>query len=137
MGDREDFLDWFDTTWRAAEVALHSGDAAPRLTTWSEREPVTLFGAWLDADGPAAARDVFLKLARSFSQATGSDIKLVAADVSGNLAYTVHREITSTCVNGESRDYILRVTQVYRREDGVWKVVHRHADTGPAAADAP
>ena len=64
-----------------------------------------------------------------FSQATASDIELVAADVGGDLAYTVHREITSTSVSGEPRDYILRVTQVYRREDGLWKVVHRHADT--------
>ena len=137
MGDREDFLDWFNTTWRAAEDALHNGDAAPRFKTWSEREPVTLFGAWLNADDPAAAREVFVKLAGSFSQATASDIELVAADVSGNLAYTVHREITSTSVSGEPRDYRLRVTQVYRREDGLWKVVHRHADTEPAPADAP
>lgn len=137
MGDREDFLDWFNTTWRAAEDALHNGDAAPRFQTWSDREPVTLFGAWLNAAGPDAAREVFLKLARGFSHATSSDIGLVAADVSGNLAYTVHREITSTTVNGEPRDYELRVTQVYRREDGVWKVVHRHADTEPESADGP
>jgi ketosteroid isomerase-like protein len=137
MGDRDDFLDWFNTTWRAAEDALHNGDAAPRFETWSEREPVTLFGAWLDAAGPTAAREVFVKLAREFSQATASDIELLAADVSGSLAYTVHREITSTSVAGEPRDYVLRVTQVYRREDGVWKVVHRHADTEPEAADVP
>jgi ketosteroid isomerase-like protein len=24
--------------------------------------------------------------------------------------------------------YTLRVTQIYRREDGEWKVVHRHGD---------
>lgn len=137
MGDREDFLDWFDTTWRAAENALHNGDAAPRFETWSEREPVTLFGAWLEAADPAAAREVFTKLAREFSDATASDVVLVAADVSGDLAYTVHREITSTSVNHQPRDYVLRVTQVYRREDGVWKVVHRHADTEPEAAAGP
>jgi ketosteroid isomerase-like protein len=32
-------------------------------------------------------------------------------------------------VNGLPRSYTLRVTQVYRREDGDWKVAHRHADT--------
>jgi len=78
-----------------------------------------------------------LNLAESFSEATSSDIELVAADVSGDLAYTVHREITSTSVNGQPRDYVLRVSQVYRREDGAWKVVHRHADEQPQANRAP
>ncbi|WP_173923063.1 nuclear transport factor 2 family protein [Agromyces sp. Marseille-P2726] len=128
MADRDEFLDWFDTTWRAAEDALHDGDAGPRFQTWSERAPVTLFGAWRNAIDPAGARDVFLRLAEGFSDVTSTDIDLVAADVSGDLAYTVHREITSTSVDGEPRDYVLRVTQVYRREDGEWKVVHRHAD---------
>ncbi|HEV7185635.1 MAG TPA: DUF4440 domain-containing protein [Leifsonia sp.] len=128
MGDRDDFLRWFNTDWRAAEVALHSGDAGPRLRTWSERAPVTLFGAWRDAEDPVGAREVFLKLAQAFSQATSSEIQLIAADVSGDLAYTVQREITSTIVNGEPREYVLRVTQVYRRENGNWKVIHRHGD---------
>ena len=45
------------------------------------------------------------------------------------MAYTVGLEHTSTSINGEARSYVLRATQVYRREDGQWKVVHRHADT--------
>ncbi|WP_415856913.1 nuclear transport factor 2 family protein [Sinomonas sp. G460-2] len=137
MGDRDDFLDWFNTTWQAAEVALHNGDAAPRFRTWSEREPITLFGAWLSANGSRAVREVFSKLARAFSDATSSAIELIAADVSGDMAYTAHREITSVSVDGSARAYVLRVTQVYRREAGEWKVVHRHAaeeadvSTGP------
>ena len=128
MSERDEFLEWFNTSWRAAEDALHNGDAQPRFTTWSEHSPVTLFGAWRNAVGPDAARAVFVKLAESFADASGSDIDLVAADVSGDFAYTVHREITSTTVDGEAREYVLRVTQVYRREDGEWKVVHRHGD---------
>jgi len=137
MSERDDFLGWFNTTWRAAEVALHNGDAGPRFQTWSETEPVTLFGAWLNATDPGSVREVFLKLADTFSQATSSEIDLIASDVSGDLAYTVHREITSTIVNGEPRGYILRVTQVYRREDGTWKVVHRHGDEEPEADEGP
>lgn len=84
-------------------------------------------------------REVFRELARGFSQATSSEIELIAAEVSGDLAYTVHREITSTVVDGAPRDYILRVTQVYRREDGTWKVVHRHGDEqiGSGGPDGP
>ena len=137
MGDREEFLEWFGTSWRRAENALHNGDPEPRFRTWSEREPVTLFGAWLNATDPAGAREVFIKLAHAFSQVHSSEIDLVAADVSGDLAYTVHREITSATVNGERREYILRVTQVYRREEGEWKVVHRHGDDEPDAEAGP
>jgi ketosteroid isomerase-like protein len=59
------------------------------------------------------------------------------ADVSGHLAYTVHRERTSVSVDGSPRDYVLRVTQVYRREAGTWKVVHRHADADQASPGPP
>lgn len=137
MDDREAFLEWFNTRWQAAEVALHGGNAAPRFETWSDREPVTLFGAWMNADNAVAVREVFVKLAEAFSQATSSEIELVAAGVSGDLAYTAHREITSTIVDGELRSYTLRVTQAYRREGGEWKVVHRHADEEGPAADRP
>lgn len=128
MTDREDFLQWFNTTWRAAESALHNGDAGPRFNTWSEQAPVTLFGAWRDAEDPAAVREVFRSLAEAMSGLASADIELIAAEVSGDLAYTVQREITSTSVDGRPRDYVLRVTQVYRRENGTWKVVHRHGD---------
>ncbi len=137
MGDREDFLAWFNTDWREAEDSLHNGDASPRFKTWSERNPVTLFGAWLDATDAEGAREVFLSLAETFSEATFSGIELIAADVSGDLAYTVHREMTSTNVRGHPRDYVLRVTQVYRREEGAWKVVHRHGDEERQADGGP
>jgi ketosteroid isomerase-like protein len=137
MDERDAFLAWFNTEWREAETSLHNGDAAPRSRTWSDREPVTLFGAWLNANGPYAVREVFSKLADQFSRATSSEVELVAVDVCGDMAYTAHREITSTIVNGEPRNYVLRVTQVYRREHGDWKVVHRHGDEEPKAEGGP
>jgi ketosteroid isomerase-like protein len=137
MSERDDFLAWFDTDWRAAEIALHGGDPGPRFDTWSDREPVTLFGAWLDAHGPEAVRALFTRLGDTFSKPASSDVDLIAAEVSGDFAYTVHREMTSTTVDGQPRDYVLRVTQVYRREAGAWKVVHRHADEQDDASTGP
>src|SRR5262245_38068647 len=54
MSERKEFLTWFDSTWRQAEIALHNGDAGPRFATWSDRPPLTLFGAWFTATDPDA-----------------------------------------------------------------------------------
>lgn len=128
MSDDSEFLEWFRTTWKDAEDALHDGDAAPRFETWSDREPVTLFGAWLTARNAGEAHLAFRQLASTFSHAGECSIDLIAHGVSGDLAYTVAREVSSTSIRGEHRDYVLRCTQVYRREHGTWKVIHRHAD---------
>jgi len=50
MGDRDDFLEWFNATWRSAEIALHHGDASPRSQAGWRRAPVTFLGVRLDAD---------------------------------------------------------------------------------------
>jgi ketosteroid isomerase-like protein len=33
---------------------------------------------------------------------------------------------------GPPRDMVIRVTRIYRRTDGDWKLVHRHADFPPS-----
>ena len=45
------------------------------------------------------------------------------------MAYTAGLAHTSVSVDGQPRTYTLRATQVYRRENGEWKVAHRHGDT--------
>jgi ketosteroid isomerase-like protein len=51
--------------------------------------------------------------------------------VSGDLAYTVTIERSETRVSGAESvaPMVLRVTHIFRKEDGVWKLVHRHADS--------
>jgi ketosteroid isomerase-like protein len=128
MSAGEEFLEWFETTWKDAEDAVHNGSVDARSATWSDHAPVTLFGAGWNARTPEEARAVFQRLGESFGDFESGEVDLVAYDVHGDLAYTVHREHTKTSVHGEPRDYVLRVTQVYRREDGAWRVVHRHGD---------
>lgn len=111
-----------------AERNLHSGDAQPRHDMWTRNEPVTVFGAWYSRAGQADVRMLFDTLAASLSDCTSYEVELIAAGASGNLAYTVTYEHTSASVMGEPRSYTLRVTHVYRREGGEWKIVHRHGD---------
>jgi ketosteroid isomerase-like protein len=129
MNDRDGFMGWVGSSLRDAEVAMHCGNAAPRLAIWSSKEPVTVFGAWMSGTGSEEVRRLFRRLEGTFSDFTSFSHDIVAADVIGDMAYTVGYEHSKVSVNGQPRDYTLRVTQVYRREDGEWKVAHRHADT--------
>jgi len=115
-----------------AETAIHNGDPAPRLAMWSAQDPVTLFGAAISKNGAAEVRQFFRVLASQFSDCTSYRFEVVAAGVSGDLAYTVGYEHTSVSIDGVPVEpYTLRVTHVYRREDGEWKIVHRHGDSPP------
>jgi ketosteroid isomerase-like protein len=131
MSEREDFLVWVNSQLRDAEIAVHEGDATRRRAIWSHQEPVTVFGAVKSAVGRSEIDDLFSQLEQSFSGCTSYIFEIVAADVIGDMAYTVGYEHTQAVVRGESRTYTLRATQIYRREGGEWKVVHRHGDSPP------
>ena len=135
----DDFLD--STIPRQVEVeeAIHRGDVGPRMEMWSKHDPVTLFGAW----GPCKSgwdevSRIFRWVASRFSESRSYDFELVAAGVSGDLAYTVGYERSTASVDGGPPEpNTLRVTHVYRREDGEWKIVHRHGDHLPFDQSPP
>jgi ketosteroid isomerase-like protein len=129
VAEDQGFLTWVRTVLHDAERALHDGDPEPRWAIWSRQEPVSVLGAWRDALGRQAVDELFTSLGRSFSDCTAYTFELLAHDVVGDLAYTAGLEHTSASVDGEPRTYTLRVTQVYRREEGEWRVAHRHGDT--------
>ena len=139
MTQVEEFLDEMLPRQLEAEHALCRGDAGPRAATWSHREPVTLFGGavplrrgWEEVNG------TFRWLARRFAGLHDYDLELVAAGASGDLAYTVGLE-HKTVVRRDAEapvTYTLRVTHVYRREDGQWRIVHRHGDHPPVDQQA-
>jgi ketosteroid isomerase-like protein len=129
MTDREDFLAWVQSALRDAEVALHNGDPAPRRALWSRHEPVSVLGAWRSASGQREIDALFTGLGTTFAECTSFAFELLAYDVVGDMAYTAGLEHTSASVDGQPRSYTLRATQVYRHEDGAWRVAHRHADT--------
>jgi ketosteroid isomerase-like protein len=132
MAEVDDFLEAVLPTLREVETALHSGDAKPRFATWSHDNPVTVFGAVRNVQGWDDIAPAFEWLASSFSDCRSHDRDVIAAGASGDLAYLVSVEHTTCSIGGGPVEpYSLRVTLVFRREDGQWKVVHRHADPAP------
>ena len=137
MSELDDFLTTALARQLEAERAIHNGDPEPRVALWSKNDPVTVLGAVQNATGWDEASKLFRWLAAGFSNCTAYSFDLIAAGVSGDLAYTTGYEHTSVSWDGVPLEpYILRVTHVYRREDGEWKIVHRHGDKVSADKNA-
>lgn len=137
MIDTEEFLASVLPRLTAADTAIHNGDAAPRKALWSTKDPVTLFGAAVTTTGWPEIDATFDWLASRFSDCTSFEIEVVSAGASGDLAYLVVFEHTTASIGGGPPvSYSLRVTTVFRREEGAWKVVHRHGDPVPDSASA-
>jgi ketosteroid isomerase-like protein len=80
---------------------------------------------------------IFEALGEQFSNCLSYENEIVAAEAHGDLAYTVALEHTTASINGaEPKPYVRRATTIFRREDGEWKVVHRHGDALAADSDA-
>ena len=107
------------------------------------RDPVSLFGAW----GPCKTgwdevSRIFRWVASRFSDPAYSrsdfhyDVEV--SDVSGDMAYTVGFErFKASRDDGPPEQVTVRVTHVYRRENGEWKIVHRHGDLAPEDQSPP
>lgn len=119
-------------TIRRMEMAFHNGDTGPREAIWSHIDPVTLFGAVRNETGWSDVAAAFEFLASRFSDGTSFEYDVIAAGVSGDLAYIAGTERTTAAVGGAAPEsYELRATTIFRREAGEWKIVHRHADPMP------
>lgn len=131
----EDFLAGVMPRFEEAEISMLNGDAGPRKAMWSHTDPVTVFGASSTAKSWSQIEPLFENLAANFSNYADYHNDILAVGASGNLAYVIALEHTTASISGSPQQpFVLRVTTIFRREDGEWKVVHRHAD--PASENA-
>jgi len=107
------------------------GNPEPVKKLFSHREDVTLANPL----GPPVRgwEQVAATGERAASQVRDGEIvgfETVAKYVTPELAYLVELERTKAKVGGRQdvAPFALRVTTIFRPEDGTWKVVHRHAD---------
>lgn len=129
--ETREFVDEFLPKFIEAERLIHTGDAQPRSDLWSRNDPITLLGAKESGQGWEQLEPLFKKVAGWFSDPVSYDFELIAAGASGDLAYAIGYESNEVVVEGKPGTYTLRSTHVFRREDGEWRTVHRHADFPP------
>jgi ketosteroid isomerase-like protein len=138
MSELEEFLAHTLQRHALATTGVRNGDATALIELLSTRDPVTLFpAAQPPKRGWTEVSQAFQRIASLYSNSTSVTFDLVAAGVSGDLAYVVGYERGGASVGGGPVEPVdLRVTQVYRREDDDWKLVHRHGDPGPGGNPA-
>jgi ketosteroid isomerase-like protein len=133
MDALEEFRSTILAAQAEAEAALVHGDPEPRIRLWSRRTPVSLVGAWgPNKFGWEEVSKTFRWVASRFTAAEDFRWDIEVAYVSGDLGYTVgYERLNASIDGGPLTPMTVRVTHVYRREDGAWKIVHRHGDLAP------
>ena len=119
----------------AALNRMANGDAGPLAGVWSHSAEVTTMH-------PIGGREVeWDQVRKSWEQvaqlSSGGQVELAdqAIRVAGDLAYELGVERGRLTLAGQEVTIDHRVTNIYRREAGAWKVVHHHADIAPAMLD--
>jgi ketosteroid isomerase-like protein len=98
----------------------------------SRRDDVTIMGAWggYEKGWSEAGPRYDWAAARFRESGARAKVEYLSSEVSGDLAYTVSIERSEVRLSGQEKPAVmaLRVTHIMRKENGIWKLVHRHAD---------
>ena len=119
----------------AALNRMANGDSGAMAEIWSQSATVTTMH-------PIGGREVGWDAVRaSFEQVAqaASDGKVELMDqlirVAGDVAYEMGVEQGRLKLAGHQAAIEHRVTNIYQRQSGAWKMVHHHTDTSPAMLD--
>ncbi len=95
----------------------------------TRRSPASFFGPDGSVTQEAQTiRDTYRNGAKSFGLTSETHFEILQMGSGGDIAYWTGLQHAVIDANGDKTPMTLRVTELYRREDGNWKLVHRHAD---------
>ncbi len=118
----------FVTRCRQALVDLAAGHPEPYKALWSRADDVLIIGAF--GGHERGWNEVMARLdwASKGIKSTDVAVENLSTVVHGDLAFTVDLERMTRTLNAETYARTLRATHGYRRENGEWYLVFRHAD---------
>jgi ketosteroid isomerase-like protein len=115
----------------AALNHMINGDAGPLGDIWSHNEDVTTMHpiggrevGWGEVRGP-------WEQVASISSSGQVELDDQLIRVGDDIAYELGTERGQAVMAGEQVPLEHRVTNIYRREGGTWKIVHHHTDLSP------
>ena len=125
----DDELAGFVRRIEEATTAFLRGDMEGYLALTPHAAGFTLFNPFGGEATRYDDRRESLRAAAAFFEDGEARVELVEAHASGDLLVLVMIERQRARVGGlAGQDWSLRVTQVYHREGGEWRLAHRHAD---------
>jgi NAD(P)H-dependent FMN reductase/ketosteroid isomerase-like protein len=116
-----------------------NGNAASLKAIVTHSEPATFFSPRGDRlEGADAVVGRYERDAASFRQGGSTNLEVLQAGASGELAFWTGLQHAKARMgkNGQPAEMTLRITEVFRLEDGGFKLVHRHADPADQQASA-
>jgi ketosteroid isomerase-like protein len=120
----------------AALDSILNGDASPMAEIWSHESDVsTMHPLGGRENGWDAVRASWEGAAQAFSQGSVEVSDLEVHDLD-DVAYTLGVEHVDAKAGGRDVHSELRATNIYRRENNAWKVVHHHADADRGIQEA-
>lgn len=124
-----------------ALAAILQGDPSRYAALFADRDDVTLgnpFGPF--AKGKPAVVETLAGAAAKYRDGAVVRVDRIALYGAGNIIGLVEVEHDRAKVGGRAdfSDFSARVTSIYERIDGQWRLVHRHADpiTSPRPAES-
>jgi ketosteroid isomerase-like protein len=136
-----DDVDQLIEQFNLAQGEVVKGNPEPALRLFSHREDVTLANPFAPpVRGWEQVAEVSERAASQFRDGEMVGFETIEKHVTPEFAYIVRVERARAKVGGSEdiAPIALRVTMIFRREDGTWKIVHRHADpiTTPQPAES-
>jgi ketosteroid isomerase-like protein len=114
---------------RAALEAFGEGDPKPFAALWAQADDVTIFGGFGAYErGWEEVSNRLGWAARQMVRGGKSSYQELASGCDGELGYIIGLEHGIAPGPNSSHSSVLRVTHLFRREAGEWKIIHRHAD---------
>jgi ketosteroid isomerase-like protein len=116
---------------------LINADPGPMMEVWSHRSDVSTMNPRGRVNvGWEEVRAGWERATQSMSDGQVSVEDLIVVPLADDVAYTLGREHGQVKVGGEPVIIDWRVTTIYRREHGEWKVVHNHTDVSQTMVEA-
>jgi ketosteroid isomerase-like protein len=126
----QDFAQFLKTREQASGAYIR-GNVAPLAAITSRTDPASFMPpSGVVVTGAEAVTKAHAEGAKHFREGSRGWFEIIQAASAGDLGFWTGLHHAEMFIQGQDRPVpmVLRTTEIFRQENGTWKLVHRHAD---------